>query len=853
MTGTRELLRIHLDAVGEFRILGPLPPPRRTAPTQTQIRLYGVEAGRRFTVAVLDREEVLQRIANVEPFLFEQISYQFVLGLVGDQKGPAQLRMRGRNLLEGQSPIGGQEVYCVLVNFGSAIGFTEIELWCGGTRRFCLRVEVFPTKLDYRQDLAALRADLQMEVRALVHALHGKTFQNLRPTHGQHPQDIEWIALLRDAFGRMTNAFDIIARSPIRRVIAREEIVSGHQPVRPSRGVRNYVRTHAHQCVPREPGHFRAYGRTWQVEKLPDQRKGLSLNTAENRFVAAAAHQMRARVGRILAQLSEVRGDERFVQWLEFLAETDGTLRRWQTRTFLAELPRSSDWLRPSLALHLTVGYREFFATFLSLSALLEVGGGPLDLPEKDLSILYELWCFVALANILRSELNLTPRPPTWLRYEQRRVALELTKGRSSVLELETKGGDLLKVIYNRLDNTPTGACQPDNTLEIFKRGNRSSFRYIFDAKYRLQDDPEYLRVHHAPGPPPDSVHRMHAYRDQIVAEQSGAMNNASPESTVWDLGYRRWIQRTVGAFVLYPYAGSDADQNKFSKAIDRVGIGGLPFLPSRRSEVTRLLRQIIETSSEAVEDAAVALSTIEERQRIEWAHEYGLIAIVRSPEQLAYIRQYKIYHMPYVQQWALRLRADFILLLLGETSFPGKAGVAFEAPIESVHFGERGEIAPAPPQSRRGAGHHDRYIWFKLGPITEQAEPLRYTGQPPRFALTTRLAYREAIDVSDLLLIREPERRFRRECEVAGLAVQAYDESPTGPQLFDIAQLRLRFRVTGPDDRSVNVRFNPATMQFRWPPGGSFSWSQLMFEPQACIAMLRKDLTMPIPAFTMR
>ena len=100
MTEIRELLRIHLDAVGEFRILGPLPPQRRTAPTQTQIRVSGVEAGRRFTVAVLDREEVLQRIANVEPFLFEQTNYQFELGLVGDQRGPVQLRMRGRNLLD---------------------------------------------------------------------------------------------------------------------------------------------------------------------------------------------------------------------------------------------------------------------------------------------------------------------------------------------------------------------------------------------------------------------------------------------------------------------------------------------------------------------------------------------------------------------------------------------------------------------------------------------------------------------------------------------------------------------------------------------------------------------------------
>lgn len=294
---------------------------------------------------------------------------------------------------------------------------------------------------------------------------------------------------------------------------------------------------------------------------------------------------------------------------------------------------------------------------------------------------------------------------------------------------------------------------------------------------------------------------------------------------------------------MLYPYAGADAEQNKFVKAIDSVGVGGLPFLPSRRDEVTRMLRKIIETSSDAIEDTAVELSTVEERQRIEWAHEYGLIAIVRSPEQLNYIRDKRVYHMPYSQQWALRLRADFVLLLLSEASFPGSAGVGFEAAIKSVHFGERHEIIPAPPTSRRGNRDHERYIWFKLGPISARTEPLRYSGQPPRFAFTTRLAYREATDLADLLLIREPERRFRRECEAEALTVHVYDESASGIQVFDVGQLRLRFRVNSSGGESLNVRFDPIAMKFHWPPDGSFSWNELMFEPKECIAHLRHAL----------
>ena len=107
-------------------------------------------------------------------------------------------------------------------------------------------------------------------------------------------------------------------------------------------------------------------------------------------------------------------------------------------------------------------------------------------------------------------------------------------------------------------------------------------------------------------------------------------------------------------------------NKNRFVEAIGKVGVGGVPFLPSRRVEVTNLLRNIIQMSTDAVEDTAVELSTIDERRRIEWAHEYGLIAIVPSREQLDYILQSGIYHSPYDKhrKWGLRLRADFILFL---------------------------------------------------------------------------------------------------------------------------------------------------------------------------------------------
>ena len=66
-------------------------------------------------------------------------------------------------------------------------------------------------------------------------------------------------------------------------------------------------------------------------------------------------------------------------------------------------------------------------------------------------------------------------------------------------------------------------------------------------------------------------------------------------------------------------------------------------------------------------------------------------------------------------------------------------------------------------------------------------------------------------------------------------------DEAASSTQVFDVGQLRLRFKVTTPGCEPLNVRFDPVAMQFNWPPNGRFSWQELMFGPKECIARLRR------------
>lgn len=82
----------------------------------------------------------------------------------------------------------------------------------------------------------------------------------------------------------------------------------------------------------------------------------------------------------------------------------------------------------------------------------------------------------------------------------------------------------------------------------------------------------------------------MHRYRDAIVYH-----NGADP------------YERTMfGAYVLFPYANKEEYRNhKFFESIEKVNIGGLPFLPSETSMVQDMLDALIADSPDSAFERA--------------------------------------------------------------------------------------------------------------------------------------------------------------------------------------------------------------------------------------------------------
>ena len=103
-----------------------------------------------------------------------------------------------------------------------------------------------------------------------------------------------------------------------------------------------------------------------------------------------------------------------------------------------------------------------------------------------------------------------------------------------------------------------------------------------FDAKYRIDfaETSHYKRKYGTPGPMEEDINTMHRYRDALVVEQEALRANSLRSV------------RTI------PWNQEEAyEKHPFYKSIEKVNIGGFPFLPNATRLVEQFLDHLIEKS----------------------------------------------------------------------------------------------------------------------------------------------------------------------------------------------------------------------------------------------------------------
>jgi len=148
-------------------ILGPEPPKRVNDYSPTSARLK-VESKISRNIEITQGQNSISKehFLLCKPFLFEETNYDFIIQIQDKnaQEKIFSMMISGKKSLDEPKRIGNKNFYTGQINFGSQIGYFDLEFLLDNHLILLLGLEVFPSKLDYRSDLWEIRTDLENEI-----------------------------------------------------------------------------------------------------------------------------------------------------------------------------------------------------------------------------------------------------------------------------------------------------------------------------------------------------------------------------------------------------------------------------------------------------------------------------------------------------------------------------------------------------------------------------------------------------------------------------------------------------------------------------------------------------------------
>ena len=424
------------------------------------------------------------------------------------------------------------------LNYGNEIGRSEINVIYktkeGATHRFTFSFEVLSTKLDYHEHWRSIIEDIEAEYRMLSLDYMRRTFHGFAPDPNGDTPELIWWSVFAGEQEKFIRACKSIIDRPRHRLHGHESYKRADRLTIVPRTIENELAEHR-----KESGHL------YRVEEQLQTN-----DTQENRFLKFALAQITGKYEALkhridgINTISEIKKQE--------MADTLKTLQHLGHNPFFRTVGRYKGMSQESMVLQKATGYSQVYRTWSLLHRGYSLYDGLYRLQTKDISTLYEIWCFIEVSHIVKDQLHLQDEDV------EHRNRMEM----NGVFTWELGKGEHSRILFKK-----------DNV----------EMTYLFDAKYRIDG-----RQNGVDTPPNDAVNQMHRYRDAIYYK---------------DYDSHALKKEVIGGYILFPGDGETADVevSKFYKTIKKVNIGAFPLRPKNnhnRQLLEHFIEQLIQTKS---------------------------------------------------------------------------------------------------------------------------------------------------------------------------------------------------------------------------------------------------------------
>lgn len=472
---------------------------------------------------------------------------------------------------EAISKISRTNILTGFLHFQNEVGFSEFEVLEGKERLLQVRIEVFPTKLDYKKDYTNLLREVNDEIYNLAYHFIKRTHLRGSAELFKDPSPTEFYRLIEKHFDDYQKALTHIEKHPHHQLMTTYEEVRGDRLRKQDSYSRAYLRKNACKMINVERG-IPVGDRIVMPTKGLLLKKQHTVDTYENRYVKFTMERIVSKLENLTVAIKKVYPNkETDAALIRKLDEMITKLRHKLKMPFWQEIGKLDRTVN-SLVLQMGTGYREVFQVYAVISKSIVLQGELYKMSIKDIATLYEYWTFLKLGIILQKRCISVDQNIIQISNDGLFLNLQRNKvAQRKFTHPETGEQITLHYQYTTGQHGPTVTQKPDSMLSIEKQGKDYLYQYIFDAKYRLN-----VEGNQSPGPKEEDINTMHRYRDSIVVERNG-----------------RYERTAFGAYVLFPWHEQEVyKDHPLYKSIQAVNIGGLPFLPN----ATTLVEQVIDS-----------------------------------------------------------------------------------------------------------------------------------------------------------------------------------------------------------------------------------------------------------------
>ena len=628
---------------------------------------------------------------HTSPLFFEQTDYEII---VRSKDGKTvSLWHENYSVRDKISPVtDSDDLISGIVNFGNSAGFSDFEISYDGKKSLVVRIEVFPSKISYKEDYQDMLQDISNEISGAVLDFMRNTYQEFSIGSTQNTVPALFFEIIKRIFDKFQNAANTIISSPHHKLYVEHPIVPAHKVKKIDNQTIKWLQKHPQNVVPMVAG--------YSAIKAPTVKKQITYNTIENQFTKFILKSTVKKLRDFRDRYTRsTRKPEPAV--LDSVDSMTTVLNKFVSGSFLRKVDDYKATQSMSLVFEMAPGYRELYKYYLMMQRGLSVHGDVFRMSLKDTAQLYEYWCFIKLVTLMKRNYRLASSDV--FKVDNTGVTISLVKGKKSEVKfINPRTGEMITLAYNPGEqNTQTVNQKPDNVLTLEKKGTDVPYMYVFDAKYRIENNPsDPFYPDNKPGPKVDDINTMHRYRDSIVYE-----NTESPRFM--------FEKKMFGAYVLFPYDDPNGEykDHRFYKSIETVNIGGLPFLPGTTELLENFLAELVADSSESAFERASLPRGIEEKlAKVDWSIKDVMVGTVRTAGQLQFNIDKCGYYVPakYVTENQLPIR----YIALHEEGIGDESGIKRFGEVLTAQKIKRGRI---PVTMRPGANPEEIYYYFTI------------------------------------------------------------------------------------------------------------------------------------------